>query len=191
MNKDDLNAVWRQVERAFMDERINSERALQAVVYCALTSTLSSECLVLVEPGFPSNQEIAGYVPDLLALNRVKRLVDCFFEIKCAPHFWFTEGDIKRDLDKLQAYSSLVGSTIEVDVLGPNRVLDANGAWIGGRPQYRMAQSTLVAFVVLARKNKMVSRKELSHPIASQANFVFLSGCTEPGAEEFSVQWRE
>ena len=187
MNYHKLVCVWQQVERAYMDERINSERALQAIMYNALTAALPSDYLVLVEAGFPSNQELSKYISDLMVLNRRTKTVEGFFELKCAPHCWLTKNNVRRDLDKLQAYSGTVGSAMEIDVFGPKRIFD-NGVWIGGRPRYLVANDAIVAFVLLARRNDMLHREKLSHAIIAQQNFMLFSGCTEPGTEEFLVQ---
>lgn len=192
MNKNDLLTVWQHVERAFHEERINSERALQAILYLALTRVLSPDYLLLVEPSFPSAKALEGFIPDLVILNRVARTVDCFLELKCAPHWWYYERDVEHDLSKLQAYSSLTGSLIEIDVFGPERILDSKGAWIGGRPQYLVTPDTLVGLVVVARsESSVVFRTKLSHPIGSRPNFVLFSGSISPENKtaNFTVQW--
>jgi hypothetical protein len=92
----------------------------------------------------------------------------------------------RHDLDKLEAYSR-VKTAIAIDIFGPGRVIE-KGVWIGGRPEYDVVQNTLYVFVLLARRNKMLDRQNLSHPIIGQQNFMLISGCTEPAAEAFTVQ---
>jgi len=186
MTRNDLLIIWRDVESAYNSERINSERALQAVLYHAFTNRISADYLIFVEPG------LAGYCPDLVIANRAMKEVTCILELKCAPHWWHSENDVAYDLNKLNTYSQLCGSTVELDVFGPQRVFDPKqGVWIGGRPQYTVLQNALFGFADIARKESVVvSRNRMSHLIAKLPNFILLSGATDPDARtaNFSVQ---
>lgn len=88
MEMTDLRLVWKDVESAYFNERINSERALQAILYHSITNKLGNNTLILVEPS------LAGYCPDLVILNRSEKTVSCILEIKCAPHWWHSENDV-------------------------------------------------------------------------------------------------
>jgi len=186
MNRSDLSIAWQDVEAAYNAERINSERALQAVLYHSLTNRLPEKYLILVEPG------LAGYCPDLVIVNRKEKTVACILELKCSPHWWHTEYDVGYDLNKLNTYAQRSGSTVELDVFGPQRIFDPKqGLWLGGRPEYSVADSTIVGFVDIARKESIVlSRNRMLHPVAKLPNFVLLSGATDPDARTavFSVQ---
>jgi hypothetical protein len=186
MTRNDLRIIWQDVEAIYNYERINSERALQAVLYHALTNRLPDDYLILVEPS------LAGYCPDLVIANRVMKVVACILELKCAPHWWHSESDVAYDLNKLNTYIQLRRSTVEFDVFGPQRVFDSkHGVWIGGRPQYTVPQDALFGFVDIARKESVVvSRNRMSHPVAKLSNFVLLSGAIDPNAKTaiFSLQ---
>lgn len=186
MTRNDLHIIWQDVESAYNSERINSERALQSMLYNAFTNRLSDDYLILVEPS------LAGYCPDLVIVNRVKKAVMCILEIKFAPHWWHSENDVAYDLNKLNTYIQLCGSTVEFDIFGPERVFDCKqGVWVGGRPQYTVNQDTLFGFVDIAQKESVaISRERMSHPVAKMASFVLLSGSTDPSARTaiFSVQ---
>lgn len=59
MKKDHLEAVWKKIEAAYLDERINSERCLRALLYQGFTEILGSDYLIFVEPS------LHQYCPDL------------------------------------------------------------------------------------------------------------------------------
>ncbi|MBU4185424.1 MAG: hypothetical protein KKI12_06540 [Proteobacteria bacterium] len=186
MKLTDLRLVWQDVRLAYFDERINSERALQAMLYHSFTNRLDDKHLILVEPS------LAGYCPDLVIVNRKEKTVACILEIKCAPHWWHSENDVVYDLNKLNSYAQLTGTIIEFDVFGPKRVFDSKqGRWMDGRPQYSVTDSVLIGFVDIARKESVTaSRDRMAHPVTMLPNFVLLSGATDPDARtaEFTIQ---
>lgn len=180
-----LSTSWHMIKEAYIYETINSERALQSILYCSLYHALPNHHhVIFVEPN------IHGFIPDLMILNRKDMIVDCILEIKCSPHWWHTENSISHDLDKLQYFSKLSGSEIELDVFGPLRKLDPNtGGWIGGKPKYLISNETIFGFVMLARKNDIHERDKLNHPISKLQQFLLLTGITDPDTEIiFTIQ---
>lgn len=186
MKTDELSQAWQDVETAYNDERINSERALQAILYQSLTAILPTDYLILVEP------TLAGYCPDMVIANRRAMKIECVLELKCSPHWWHSENDVRYDLNKLFTYAQLVDSEVEFDIFGPQRVFDPNkSCWVAGRPRYAVHDDLLVGFVDIARKESaVVCRSKMTHPLAKLSSFVLLSGATDPEFQSatFSVQ---
>lgn len=186
MTRNNLSIIWRYVEVAYNSECINSERALQSMMYHAFMTVMPAYYIIFVEP------TLAGYCPDLVVANRLTMEIECILELKFAPHWWHSEYHVRHDLNKIQVYNGLRGNSIQLDVFGPRRVFHVKRRmWTGGKPQYTISLDALFCFADIARKESVVvSRKRISHPIAKHANFVLLSGATDPNTRTavFSVQ---
>ena len=78
-----LERAWKDVEKDYIEEKLNSEHCLQAALYCALRKILDpSAYTILVEPVFnPENKK-----PDLVIRDETS--VHCVIELKMMPHFF-------------------------------------------------------------------------------------------------------
>lgn len=189
-----LSKVWKAAEEAYQRECINSEHALQAILYKAMTDLLPTErYLILVEPGL-----VDGHVPDLVVIDRhdpENLRAACIIEIKCEPHLEHSQTGrrIFADLEKLQGYFDLAerGYKFVVDVFGPNRKFDQKTKkWEAfdsrtkewkDRPSALVSEDTLIVFADIARKESdVLDREKIKHPITARSNFVLLSGATDP-----------
>lgn len=207
MNREDLQSVWKEIEKSYNDECINSERALQAMLYHYLTERLSYDHLIFVEPTWhPKLQGLDGKVPDLLIVRRESESIDCIMEIKCVPHWIQSKTDVDGDFDKLKLCTQLVDSYVEVDVFGPNirfnkksnvweRFDNKQNIWVNGRRKYAVTQLTLFCFADIAKKESLALDKDnliraQEYAVASHPNFVLLAGATDPDVRraEFKVQ---
>ena len=184
MDANDLKSIWKGgVKRFFNEERINSERALQAIMYLHLSQLLSPEHAVFVEPGFPSNPGLSNYVPDLIVVNRAARTVECVIEIKCMPHWWLTSKKIEHDMNKLAAIAALGERFIKLDVFGPNRILRKDGSWKDGRPKYQLKIDTIFVLAAIARiesECELVDRNKFKHSFANDPRFLLMSAAVDP-----------
>jgi len=183
MDANDLKSVWNKVERFFNEERINSERALQAIMYLHLAQLLSPEHVIFVESGFPSNPSLSNYVPDLIVVNRIAKTIECVIEIKCMPHWWLTSKKIEHDMNKLATIAALhKEEDIKLDVFGPKRVLQKDGSWKPERPQYKLKINTIFALAVIARsESESVDRSKLTHSFSKDKRFLLMSAAIDPG----------
>jgi hypothetical protein len=187
MEKSDLKSIWNDVEIAYCDERINSERALQAILYLSVAKKLPDHFLILVEP------HLMDHRPDMVIINKQQKTVDCILELKCSPHWWHSTKSVSSDFEKLLLFhDELLNKEIEFDIFGPNRVFDTEKSeWVGGRPKYLINDQTLFSFVDIVRKDSEVADKEkIKHPVTRLKNFILLIGATDPENKTsiFSVQ---
>ncbi len=183
--RENLAEAWLEVKAVYEDERINGERALQSSLYCALSKTLPSahDYVIFVEPYVHGT----SFQPDMIVVNRNPNImkVELFLELKCSPHWWFTENFIKYDLDKLEKYAGL--SEVEIDVYGPNRILTNTGQWDPPRPKYRVFSETLFGMAIVARENDIFNRSMLQHDVAKNPQFILLTGTTDPDKERMFI----
>jgi hypothetical protein len=146
-----LEKAWDGVRKSYGEHRINSERALQSILYHEIITSegFNSEDRILIEPN------IGPLRPDIVVIG--KNDVKCIIEIKCSPHNIFKEGCIKADIDKLIRYSKL--SIFNLNDFGPNRYFDRiNKRW---HPMTQdqiipITQSTIFCFAVVALKEDNV-----------------------------------
>ena len=186
MNIEDLKLIWQDVETAFNDERINSERALQCVLYQSMRLRLSNSIVILVEPHFNNCR------PDIVAVNKESKIIECIMELKCAPHWWHSAKSVATDFDKLLGFNDFLGKKVEFDMFGPKRIFDSKkNQWIGGRPQYLYDNDTLLVFADIVNKDSEVAlRNTIKHEVSKLPNFVLLIGATDFESKKayFSVQ---
>ena len=191
MNKQHLGKIWSEVEKYYLDERINSERALQAILYKSIEATLPSNYLTLVEPNWFGTE----YKPDLVIIDRDKSRLVAVCEIKCSPHWRSSANsqEIKRDLDKLLKFSNWEKlKPIEYDIFGPDRIFNSkNQVWENGRRTFIIDDESIFIFFNIARKDSSTLNKScITHPIIENNNFILASGATDVAQKtaEFRIE---
>jgi hypothetical protein len=191
MNKQHLEKIWSEVEKYYFDERINGERALQAILYKSIESILPPNYLTLVEPYWFGTE----YKPDLVIIDKNKSRLAAVCEIKCSPHWWHSVNSpgIKKDLNKLLEFSNLEKfKPIEYDIFGPDRIFNSKDKiWENGRRTFSIDEESLFIFFDIARKESSVLKKScINHPIIGNKNFILASGATDPDQKtaEFRIE---
>lgn len=174
---DILRSAWRTVERDYLDETINSERCLQAVLYRALRMSLPSTDRILVEPS------LDACTPDIVVRDRTN--VKCIIELKCTPHWWVPAHKLRQDLEKLLYYYSKQDSKVGFDVFGPERIFDVRAKVCSpARPEFAITAHTWYAFAVLTRyDDKAGSLEHLLDCVPGLRNlphFCLLAGAMNP-----------
>ena len=165
-----LDDAWSKAQRAFAAGRINTERTLQAHLFCSLQSQLPA-AVVLCEPQL-NIDEYGLAVPDLVVLSGEELVA--FVELKFAPHhFPVFEGD----LAKLAQYHRC-SSSFQIS-LDP-----ASGKY--SERKYSISPSCLFVFAAVGRHDAAAVDREhirtrpeaqylaqqfvlLSHPVGADA----------------------
>lgn len=163
-----LENAWKEVKEAYDNEKINSERALQAVIYKSLTWNLDSkQFTVLIEPTWAepisTPDRSSGLVPDMVIVNKRKGCEEvlCVLELKCAPHWWIDRPNTLRDLQKLNQYRTT--TTVRLDIFGPERKFDPNKKkWIPEQPAFKVTNDVALVFVGMAISNGNLEKQSFT-----------------------------
>lgn len=176
-----LQLAWKDVENLYRAEKINSERCLQAGLYYGLRRLLDSNpaYTILIEPNFRGT-------PDLVI--RDERSVQCFVELKCAPHYYVKRPQLMKDIQKLIGYSESVGSKIRLDIFGPRYYFDVTTrSWKPSMPEFEVTDSTLYVFGILTRHDDPAGKASeitsLLGKLGKRQRFCLLSGIMNPDAD--------
>lgn len=176
-----LSESWRQIESMYTEERLNSERCLQAALYASMSRVFGSTARIFVEPSWDGE----GMVPDLVICcgNEIR----CVVEIKFTPHFWIPSARISSDLEKLQIYASYREKEVRLDYCGPRSRFDLKERkWQQPIQRFRLTTDALFVFAVISRREDRATTldgiKKISPGIASIPGFVLLAAATDPDA---------
>jgi hypothetical protein len=186
-----LEDAWKIVGIFFKEHKINSERALQAVLYHALQNRISEELRIFVEPQIVkyrlngSKEPIDNaFVPDIVITNSDS--VKCIMEIKFSPHNDFNKGLIEKDFRKFEQYQNKFDRKFYLDEFGERRVFDKkNKKW---NPEtielrYDINEETVYCFAVLGLKDD-INLIEAINKNYSNKNMCILAGFVEPNIQD-------
>lgn len=213
---DAICKAWEDVEDAYRLEKLNSERALQAVIYSSLTSNSNlprSHFTVLVEPTWaiianPAHEERAlqdlemanEAMPDLVIIDTSvpTPTVVCLIELKFAPHWWHPRAKILDDLYKLLGYWKSKCTTVRLDLFGPSRIFNPKTRkWMKPQPICKVRDDALLVFADIERsdsetlKNMFFLGEQSLNELTSSDNFLFLRGAIDQlgnGEGKFDVK---
>jgi len=197
-----LKDVWHQVHGFYNDERINSERCLQAILYHLLSLALyeknKNDIVIHVEPNLHTKAiekfaHIENCIPDLLISNNKnnkEKSIIAIFEIKFTNQWNLSTNHLNRDIGKLIDYSEMKGTRIELDTFGPNRRFDEeekkwqkfdkySESYIDGRDKYKIAEDCLFCFAVISNKFDKAVQPEHLKGLIPDINFCHMYGALD------------
>jgi hypothetical protein len=195
---DILRKAWEGVGPFYREERINSERCLQAVLYhLILSQNLTPEYKILVEPAFcQSKPDSSEFKPDLVICRNSG--IKAIIEIKCHPHWWMDKSSL-IDIDKLLYYSQ-AEKPVLLDIFGPQNVFDPyhRPELKYGKQEFFIKLDTYYCFAVLTKHNDWSNFDKIAaeRPEVRNINFCYMAGIMDPNASEpadqckFSVEPR-
>lgn len=192
-----LKDAWIAVENAYKGEKLNSERAMQAVIYCSLIASLPNDkYTVLVEPGWnfidPPAQGKSGFEPDLVIVSTSRRVVLCAMELKFAPHYWIRRAEIISDLEKLEQYRET--KRVRLDIFAQERPMDDPKSW---QLDFSVEQNLMLVFATLSRDNNDLRREfykdeKVLEDLLNYPQFQFLCAAVDDGGRaNFSIGHKE
>ena len=173
-----LEKAWNEVGAFFKEHKINSERALQAVLYHTLINRLDNGYRVLIEPEIKLGTGKSN--PDIVIIDSTS--VKCIMEIKCSPHNVFGNKRIAKDLKKLDMYKNMEDNTFYLDEYGEKRVFNRNNKTWNPETKaqkYDINNSTVYCFAVLGL-NDDVKLIEAINKVYNNDNMCILLGLITP-----------
>lgn len=189
-----LKEAWNALESAYVGGKLNSERAMQAVIYSCLIDKLPPDSYtVLVEPGWnvihPLERANSDFEPDLVIIELGTMVVVGVIELKFAPHCCFRRGKFIVDLEKLDEYR--IAEKVRLDIFRPGVPMDDPTSW---QRKLVVAKDVVLAFAHLSRFNSDTSKKTYEDGKESELKdlmdhpqFLFLCATTDhDGKADFS-----